>query len=361
TVGRLGGDEFAVVFPGVATADQAQRSAQRLAAALREPYLLDGSISRIDVSIGIALFPGDGATAEELLRRADNALYRAKASGRGAIACYEAIAESAATDELMLEADLRRALELDQFELAYQPIFDAATGLPVAFEALLRWRHPTRGMIAPSHFIPMAERSGVIEKLGRWVMNTACTEAATWAMPVRLAINLSPAQFRGPDLEDQVIETLHRSGLAPDRLDLEVTEGVLLEHSRDVLATMVSLRSLGVGLVLDDFGTANSSLSYLRDFPFQQIKIDRSFVSSMMADPSAMTIVRMVLDMAAEMRLSVVAEGVEEQEELDALRRLGCGQVQGYLLGRPQSPERTREYLWQVNRRSGGVEALLGA
>ena len=359
TVGRMGGDEFIVIFPGVISAELAARSAERLAAVIRAPYVLDGEVSRIGVSVGVALFPGDGSTAEELLRRADSALYRAKDDGRERVTSYEPDADIEAKDALLLEQDLGLALELDQFEMAYQPIFDARTGTPLAFEALVRWRHPTRGLVPPSVFIPLAERLGTIGKLGRWVMHTACTEAATWALPVRLAINMSLAQFRRDDLEDLVVETLHRSGLAPDRLDLEVTEAVLHEPSPQVLAIMTSLRSLGVGMVLDDFGASNASISNLRDLPFQQIKIDRSFIAAMTTDPSALAVIRMVLNVASEQRLVVVAKGVEDRAQLEALTRLGCHQVQGYLLGYPQPPERTREYLWQANRRTDATAALL--
>jgi len=294
----------------------------------------------------------------ELLPRTDGERYRAKPAARRPAA--RSLPEP--TDTMLLERDLRLALELEleQFELMYQPIFDIKTGIPVAVEALVRWRHPARGLVPPSVFVPLAERLGLIEKLGRWVMHTACTEAATWATPVRLAINLSPAQFSRGDLEHQVIETLHRSGFASDRLDLEVTEGVLLEHSQPVLASILSLRTLGVRLALDEFGQPGASLGHLRDFAFQQIKIGRSFVASMLTDPGAMATVRRVLALAADMQLDVVALGVETQAQLDLLTHLGCAQVQGTLLGAPLSPERTREYLWQVIRRSDGGSVALG-
>ena len=359
TVGRMGGNEFAVVFPGVSSVEQAGRSAQRLATLIRAPYVLSGESSGIDVSIGIALFPEDGNTAEELLRRADSALHRAKSTGCGLVARAEP--RTARDDARLLRDDLDLALERDQFEMAYQPIFDTRTSVPLAFEAVVQWRHPSRGILPASAFIPLCEQSDLIHKLGRWVMHTACTEAATWATPVRLAINLSATQFCRDDLEHQVIETLHRSGLAPDRLDLEVATGALLENSQQVLSTMLSLRTLGVRLVLDDFGHANASLNFLRDFAFQQIKISPSFVTAMLTDPVAMTSVRAVLAMALEAQLDVVAEGVETQAQLDILTHLACGQVQGALLGAPQSPEKTRRYLWQVTRHSDGEPLLLVA
>ncbi len=358
-VGRMGENAFAVVLPGVAAVEQARRSALRLAAVIREPYVLGGVTSRIDASIGVALFPADGDTAAALLHQARGALERVKSTGRSAVACSESPA--ALADALLMEQDLQHALELEQFEMTYQPVFGTRSGAPLAFEALVGWRHPTRGLVPASVFMPLCEQSGLIEKLGRWVMHTACTEAATWATPVRLSINLAGAQFRRGDLEHLVIETLEHSGLAPERLDLEVSEAVLLEHSQQVLATMLTLRTLGVRLVLDDFGQAKVALHNFRDGAFQQIKINRFSVASMLTDPDAMAVVRSVLDMAAEMEIDVVAEGVEEQVQLDMLTHLGCGQVQGALLGPPQSPERTRQYLWQATRRIDGGAVLLGA
>jgi diguanylate cyclase (GGDEF)-like protein len=359
TVGHIGGNEFAVVFPGVSTIEQAGRSAQRLAALIREPCVLNEGICRVDVSIGVALFPQDGNTAEELLRRADSALHRAKSAGHGLNTRKGP--QAALDDARLLQEDLELALERDQFEMTYQPIFDTNTKTPIAFEAAVQWRHPNRGIVPASVFIPICERSDLIQKLGRWVMHTACTEAATWAMPVRLAINLSPAQFRRDDLEHQVIETLHRSGLAPERLDLEVTASALQEHSQQVLATMLSLRTLGVRLVLDDFGQANAALNSLRDFAFQQIKISPSYIATMLTDPLAMASVRAVLQMALEAQVDVVADGVESQAQLDILTHLECGQIQGALLGAPKSPEQARKYLWQATRRTEGDSMLLVA
>ena len=356
-VGRMGEDLFALVLPGVSTVEQARRSAQRLATIIREPYTLEGAISRVDASVGVALFPADGGTAEQLMRRAGTALERARSIGRSTVACNES--DEALADAMLLEQDLSSALELEQFELLYQPIFEARTGSALAFEAVVQWRHPIRGVVPASVFIPLCEQSGVIEKLGRWVLHTACTEAATWAMPVRLAINLSPEQFRRGDLAHQVIETLHHSGLSPDRLDLEVTEAVLLEHSQDVLATMLTLRTLGVRLVLDEFSEASASLNTFRDGAFQQIKIDRSAIASMLTNPTAMAIVRTALEMGSDMRVDVVAEGVDQQVQFDMLIHLGCDQVQGTLLGAPQSPERTRQFLWQSTRRVESGSVLL--
>jgi len=357
TVGHIGGHEFAVIFPSVASVEQAARSAQRLAALIREPYLLNGEISRVDASIGIALFPADGTTAEELLRRADSALHRAKSAGRGAIPHAEV--RPTPEDAKLLEQDLDVAFELDQFELTYEPVFDTNTRTALAFETKVHWRHPTRGIVPAAVLIPLCERSGLVQKLGRWVMHTACTEAATWATPARLVIDVSHAQLCCGDLEHLVIETLHSSGLAPDRLDIEVTAVALHEYSRQILATMLSLRPLGVRLVVDDYGHAAASLNSLRDFAFQQVKIGPSFVAGMLTDHSVMATVRNILDMASDLQIDVVAGGVETQAQLDTLTRLGCAQVQGALLGPAQSPEGTRAYLWQATRRTDGVPLLL--
>jgi len=358
TVGHMGGHEFAVVFPGVASIERAGQSAQRLAAVIREPYVLNGETSRIDVSIGIALFPTDGATAEELLHRADSALHRAKSAVSG-VARPEA--PQPREDARLLEQDLSLAIELDQFELAYQPIFNTQTSTPTAFEALVRWRHPTRGIVPAAVFMPLCERLRLVQKLERWVMHTACTEAATWATPVRLAVNLSHAQFCRNDLEHLVIETVQASGLAADRLDIEVSAAALHDQSQQMLAAMLSLRPLGVRLVVDEFGKASASLNSLRDFAYQQVKIGPSFIAAMLTDPDAMAAVRGILDLAADLQLDVVADGVENQAQLDMLTRLGCGQVQGALLGAPQSPEQTRKYLWQATRRIDGGPMLLVA
>lgn len=357
-VGRMGESAFAVVLAGVTGAEQARRSALRLAAAIRAPYAVGGTTLRIDVSMGVALFPADGDCAEALLRQARGALDRVKAGGRSAVAFSET-AEALADTRLMAE-ELQRALELEQFEMAYQPVFGTRSGMPLAYEAQVGWRHPARGLVPASVFMPLCERSPVIEKLGRWMLHTACTEAATWAVPVRLSINICGAQVRRGDLEHLVIETLHRSGLAAERLDLEVTEAVLLAQSQQVLASMLPLRTLGVRLVVDDFGRGGMTPHQFRDGAFQQVKLNRDAVRSMLTDPDAMATVRSALDMGAEMQIEVAADGVEQQAQHDALAHLGCGQMQGGLLGPPQSPERTREFLWQATRRVEGGAALLG-
>ncbi len=353
TVARIGGDEFAIILPDSADREEALQFAQRVQAEISEPYDIDGIENRIGVSIGIAIYPIDGEVSASLLRSADSALYRAKAAGRNAVRYHESEAEREDRSRLFLERDLRQALDLQQFELAYQPVFGIDSDVPHGFEALLRWRHPEHGLVQPGFFIPLAEEIGLIGKLGHWVMRTACTEAATWALPVRLAMNLSPVQLQQDDLEEQIVQILADTGLAPDRLDLEVTEGVLLSSNERTHATMHALRRLNIRLALDDFGTAYSSLSRLQGFPFQQIKIDQSFVAQINQNENAKTIVQAVLTLAAAMRMEVVAEGVETPAQLDTLRRMGCRQVQGFLLGKPQTPEWTRDYLWRCHTQRG--------
>ena len=340
-VARLGGDEFGIVLPG-ASAGDAEQVAGRLLKAVQQPYQLGEQMARIGVSIGIAAYPMDGGTAEQLLRNGDSALYQAKAAGRN---CMRAFASEDGEREYArtaLEADLRAAVELGQFTLAYQPICDAETGAPASFEALLRWHHPQRGLISPAEFIPIAEQSGLIIPLGHWVLATACAEATGWPRPVRVAVNLSPAQFHERDLVGVIGDILARSGLPPERLDLEITEGLLLQDTQEVVATMLALRATGIRMVLDDFGTAHSSLSYLRGFPFDAVKIDRSFMRALSSDRQARALVEAMLAMARALGLEVVGEGVETPEQLALLRHLHCDKVQGYLLGRPSPPEDIR-------------------
>jgi len=346
-VGRLGGDEFAILLPGTAHTG-AEQACHRLLESIRMPYILGGDSARVGVSIGIATYPADGGTAEQLLRNADRALYMAKAAGRNTWRAYTSEEGQREHRRMLLEQDFRSAVELQQFTLAYQPICDAATSEPVGFEALLRWTHPSRGPISPAEFIPIAEQTGLIIPLGRWVIEVACAEAAAWAMPLHIAVNLSQAQFRDHDLLGSVQEILSRTGLLPSRLGLEVTEGLLLEDADDVVKTMQALRAMGIRMVLDDFGTAHSSLSYLRGFPFDAIKIDRSFLRALNSDPQARALVEAMLAMARALGLDVVGEGVETQEQFALLCHLQCRWVQGYLLGRPAPSDETRERIWKL-------------
>jgi diguanylate cyclase (GGDEF)-like protein len=346
-IGRLGGDEFAVVLSGANRAG-AEHAAQRLLESIRMPYILGTETARVGVSIGITIYPSDGVTAEQLLRNSDTALYMAKASGRNTWRAYASEDGLREHQRVLLEQDFRTAVELRQFTLAYQPICDGATREPVAFEALLRWSHASRGPVSPAEFIPLAERTGLIIPLGRWVIEVACAEAAAWAMPLNIAVNLSPAQFRDHDLLRFIQEVLSRTGLSPTRLHLEVTEGLLLEDVEDVVETMQELHAMGVRMVLDDFGTAHSNLSYLRGFPFDVVKIDRSFLRALNSDPQARALVEAMLAMARALELEVIGEGVETQEQLALLCHLQCRWVQGYLLGRPLPGEETRDAIWKL-------------
>ena len=346
-VGRLGGDEFAIVLPGAARVG-AELACRRLLESICLPYMLGSESARIGVSIGLATYPTDGATADQLLRNADTALYMAKAAGRNTWRAYASEDGQREHQRMLLERDLRAAVELRQFTLAYQPICETASGQPVAFEALLRWDHPTRGPISPEEFIPIAEQAGMIIPLGRWVIEVACAEAAAWAMQLNIAVNLSPAQFHDQGLLGFIQDVLARTGLSPNRLDLEVTEGVLVADAGDVVKTMQALRAMGVRMVLDDFGTANSNLGRLRGLPFDVVKIDRSFLRALNSDPQARALVEAILAMARALGLETIGEGVETAEQLALLDHLQCRWVQGYLLGRPASSAQTRDQIWKL-------------
>jgi len=335
TVARMGGDEFAIIQPHTEQPGSAISLAARVVEALAAPFEVDGQRILIGCSVGVAVYPADGGTPDLLLRNADAALYRAKETGRNCYRLFEPGMNARLRERVLIEGDMADALARQQFTLAYQPLCDAVTLQVVGFEALLRWTHPTRGPIAPEFFVQLAESSGLIVPLGQWALEAACTEAARWDPPVRLTVNLSPLQFRQPDLPRRVAETLARSGLAPHRLDLEVTEGMLLDEAGLALDTMRALRAQGVGMTLDDFGTAYASLSYLRRFPFDRIKIDKSFVDNITGDDETLAIVQTILALSVRLNLSVVAEGVETREQLEALRALGCRLIQGYLTGRP--------------------------
>lgn len=324
----------------------AEQLSRRLLDAIRSPYTIGEETVRIGVSIGVAFYPADAGTAEQLLRNADAALYKAKAAGRDTWCAYASADGQRQHERMALELDFRTAVATGQFSLVYQPICDAVTSSPVAFEALVRWNHPTRGVIAPAEFIPIAEQTGLIIPLGRWIIETACAEAAAWAVPLRIAVNLSPAQFRERELVGFIRESLSRTGLKPARLDLEVTEGLLFEDVDDVVKTMRTLRAMGIRMVLDDFGTAHSNLSYLRGFPFEAVKIDRSFMRALNTDRQARALVEAILAMARVLGLEAIGEGVETQEQLALLRHLQCRLVQGYLLGRPAPARETRDWIW---------------
>ncbi|MET4390513.1 diguanylate cyclase (GGDEF)-like protein [Bradyrhizobium sp. F1.4.3] len=336
TVARLGGDEFAVVQIGRSEEAAARALAGRLVEVISAPYEIDDHQIVIGVSIGISLSPQDGSNPDELLKNADLALYRAKADGRGTYRFFETGMDARAQARRLLEMDLRAALLRDEFQVYYQPIRDVASDRVVAFEALLRWNHPQRGLISPINFIPLAEETGLIVQLGEFVLRRACADAATWPNDIDVAVNLSPVQFKSLHLIASVTEALEISGLAARRLELEITESVLLQNSEATLTTLHELRGMGVRISLDDFGTGYSSLSYLRSFPFDKIKIDRSFVSELATRQDSMAIIRAVTGLGRSLGIVTTAEGVENDAQLELLRREGCTQAQGYLFSMPR-------------------------
>jgi diguanylate cyclase (GGDEF)-like protein len=330
-VSRLGGDEFAILQQDLSAPDAATDLASRIIAALSQPYDLNGHQAIVGASIGIALFPDDGRSADQLLMNADIALYGAKAQGRGTFRYFEPEMDARMKARRSLELDLWKAVEQESFEVYYQPVIGLAANDVRGFEALLRWRHPVRGMVSPADFIPVAEETGLIVRLGEWVLRRACREAATWPAGIRVAVNLSPVQFSSSGLLQAVFSALAASHLDATRLELEITEAVLLQDSPIVLQTLHQLKDYGVRIAMDDFGTGYSSLSYLRSFPFDKIKIDQSFVRGLGSAGDAMPIVRAVTGLGTDLGMTTTAEGVETREQLDLLRAEGCNEVQGYL------------------------------
>jgi diguanylate cyclase (GGDEF)-like protein len=336
TVTRLGGDEFVILQAGLVTLDDAARLAERIIKVVGAPYTIGGHEVVIGVSIGVAVAPSDGSSAEDLLKNADLALYIAKGEGRGTFRFFEPEMDARIHNRRILERDLRNAVARGEFELHYQPIIDVQSGRVCAFEALLRWHHPIRGLVAPAELVAIAEECGLIGPIGRWVLNTACLQAISWPDDVHVAVNLSPVQFRGTHLVEVVTEALAASGLPAARLELEVTESVLLESSSTTLATLHQLRDLGLCIAMDDFGTGYSSLGYLQKFPFSKIKIDQSFIKDLTKGEHALFIVRAVVGLCHNLGIRTTAEGVETLDQLTILRAEGCTEVQGYLFGRPQ-------------------------
>ncbi len=336
---RFGGDEFVVLQTITDRRQDADWLAQRLARTLNEPFEIDGHRIDIGASIGIAMAPTDGIDADELLKKADMAMYAAKNSGGGGHRFFAMDMEEAVQERRALELDLRDALGTDQFRLNYQPLVDLRTGRVTTCEALMRWKHPVRGEVPPAVFIPIAEETGMIVALGEWALNRACVEAATWPHGVKVAVNLSPVQFRDRGLALQVVTALAKSGLPAQRLELEVTERLLLEDNDGTLATMQQLNNLGVALSLDDFGTGYSSLNYLRKFPFHKLKIDQSFVADLGDESDVRAIIGAVASLGAGLNMTVVAEGIETEEQMKLVTTQGCHEGQGYLFGRPMSGE----------------------
>jgi diguanylate cyclase (GGDEF)-like protein/PAS domain S-box-containing protein len=336
TVVRLGGDEFAIL----ATADANQQSAaiataNRILAAISTPFELDGNVLNIGTSIGITLAPAHGSNVEQIVKNVDLALYKAKAEGRDAFRFFEASMGLEANSRRAHQRELRSALENDEFVLHYQPIVDIAARETASVEALIRWRHPQRGMIPPLEFIPLAEETGLINPIGEWVLRKACADAAQWPANVKVSVNLSAVQFRRICPIENFRQVLDEAGLPAERLELEITETVLLQGSDENVETLHQLRRLGISIVLDDFGTGYSSLSYLRMFPFDKIKIDRSFVHELAKSEHCASIVSAVAGLGRNLRIGTVAEGVETEDQLTLVRAAGCTHAQGYLFGKP--------------------------
>jgi len=361
TVARLGGDEFAVIQVGVAHPDGPGIMAERLVKAISTPFEIHGQQTMIGTSIGIALYPGDGEEGEDLVRAADTALYRAKEAGRGTFRFFEADMDVRLQERRMLERDLRQALAGEELRVHYQPLADCGGGDILGFEALVRWKHPKHGLIAPAQFIPLAEECGLIRQLGAWVMWRACTDAASWPSDKLVAVNLSPAQFRHADLAKEILAVLADTGLAPQRLELEVTESLLIDDPDSVFSTLATLKEAGIRVSLDDFGTGYSSLSYLQRFPFDKIKIDRSFVSQMEKNKDSMSIVRAVIALGKSLRIKITAEGVETEAQLGLLQAENCDQVQGDLLGKPMAKEDLQSLLGEPSAPAAGPSGRIEA
>jgi len=343
-VSHTGGDEFAIVQSAELNAAEASAAlAARIIEALSAPFEIDGHHVVIGASVGIAIAPDDGDNADQLLKNADLALYRSKEAGRGAFHFFEMEMDIKVQQRRTLELDLRKAICAGELELYYQPIVNLAADRISGFEALLRWNHPTRGRVPPGEFIPVAEETGLIVAIGEWVIRQACAEAATWPSGLRVAVNVSPVQFRGCTLVSAVVSALAESGLRSDQLEIEITETVLMHNNDATLAALHQLHSLGVRISMDDFGTGYSSLSYLRSFPFDKIKIDQSFVRDLIERPDSIAIIRAIAALGDSFGMTTLAEGVETKEQLDQVRAEGCTEVQGYFYSRPvPAPEVAR-------------------
>ncbi len=338
-VSRLGGDEFAIAIPDIEGSDRPRTLAQQIADRLSRPVLTDGQEIVTSCSIGIALYPADGGDAETLIKNADLALYRAKQDGRGMARFFESDLDAAVRQRRQLELDLRDALHRGEFRLDYQPLWDIAGERYGSCEALMRWVHPGRGLISPVEFIPVAEETGLIVPMGEWAIREACQQAITWPEHMHVAVNVSPLQFRNPGFKNAVFQALATSGLAPHRLELELTESVFADGVKSTVELLHGLRAIGIRIALDDFGTGYSSLSYLRSFPFDKLKIDKSFINNISGNDGDLAIVRAIIDLADALDMETTAEGVEDADQLQCLKELGCKNIQGYFFSKPLKGE----------------------
>jgi diguanylate cyclase (GGDEF)-like protein len=336
TIARLGGDEFAIIQLAVHQPDDADVLAQRIIAAFGKPFDIGGHQVMSGVSIGAIAIWENAISYESVMRNADIALYLAKTEGRGTVRFFEPEMDARIHERRLLELELQGAVARNEFELYYQPQVSLIANKIIGFEALLRWRHPVRGLVSPIDFIPVAEETGTIVEIGEWVLRNACFEAENWPIDISVAVNLSPVQFKKHDLVTIVQAALDASGLNPDRLELEITESIFLRNSEDTLNALRRLRAMGVKIALDDFGTGYSSLSYLQSFPFSKIKIDKSFVSDLVTNRESMSIIRAVIGLGQSLNMTTIAEGVETREQLDKLRTKGCAEAQGYFFSRPR-------------------------
>jgi len=344
TVARIGGDEFAIILHGISSEDDARIFAGRILEAIARPTVLNSSQFINSASIGIAIYPLDGQDGETLLRNADTAMYAAKNSGCNAYQFYSRQMAQREKEKLSMECSLRSALENREFFLHYQPQFDVMRRRVIGFEALLRWVHPTLGCISPTRFIPLAEETGLILPLGEWVLRTACRQAAEWhhrgMPPWRIAVNISARQLARPDFIEMVESILAETALPPERLEIELTETLVMDKVQDSISPLIDLKIRNVHLAIDDFGTGSSSLVYLKNFPFDRIKISQVFVRDLMHAHDSKAIVKAILEIGRSLNLDVLAEGVESQPQLDYLRQNHCHEIQGFYLGRPTSPHR---------------------
>jgi diguanylate cyclase (GGDEF)-like protein len=332
---RLGGDEFAVLIPKSVSIEDMEGLAQQVLNSIIEPFEFDGEKMTVGVSIGMAIAPRHGTRPDQLLRNVDLALYRAKEGGRNAYRVFESGMDSQARERRALEFDLKFALENKELELFYQPLMGTVENSPVGFEALLRWNHPIRGRISPAEFVPIAENTGLIKSIGEWVIREACRTAASWPRELTVAVNLSAPQFDKDRIVDVVTSALAETGLAPHRLELEITESLLIDRPDDVLATLMRLKDIGVSIAMDDFGTGYSSLSYLLKFPFDKIKIDKSFISAIDGDKAACDVLRTIGSLGKTLGIRITAEGVETEEQVNFLRAIACDQLQGFFFAKP--------------------------
>ena len=355
TIARLGGDEFAIIMTGMHAPTDPVLLAKRIREAIIKPYILDGHQILADISIGISLAPIDATEPDLLLKNADMALYGAKADGRGTYRFFEPEMDARMKARRELDMDLRKALANGEFGLHYQPLVNIQNNEITTFEALLRWNHPVRGLVPPAEFIPIAEETGLIIPLGEWVLRGACQETVNWPTDIKVAVNLSPVQLNSRNFTEVVVNALAASGMSANRLQLEITETVLLQNTFNTLATLQKLRALGVQIALDDFGTGYSSLSYLRSFPFDKIKIDRSFIQDLMSGTEPLAIVHAIAGLAKSLNMISTAEGVETTQQLEALQALGCIEMQGYLFSQARPPTEIVRMFLNGDKRATGT------